>query len=64
MTEALEYLPYDCPYCGEPNVLEVDRSEADQDLIEDCSVCCRPVELRCHIDESGAVSVLAHRDDD
>ena len=38
-----------CPHCGEVTSLMVDTSQAEQTLIEDCSVCCRPIELtiRC-----------------
>ncbi|MEE4660886.1 MAG: CPXCG motif-containing cysteine-rich protein [Halieaceae bacterium] len=32
-----------CPYCGEPNGVLVDPSEAGQSYIEDCQVCCRPI---------------------
>ena len=34
-----------CPHCGETFPLEVDTSQSEQDLIEDCSVCCRPINL-------------------
>jgi phage terminase large subunit GpA-like protein len=38
-----------CPHCGETFTLEVDTSQEEQDLIEDCSICCRPIPLsiRC-----------------
>ena len=38
-----------CPHCGESFLLPVDTSVLDQTLIEDCSVCCRPITLtiRC-----------------
>jgi phage terminase large subunit GpA-like protein len=38
-----------CPHCGETFTLEVDTSQSEQDVIEDCSVCCRPINLtiRC-----------------
>lgn len=38
-----------CPYCGEVFALEVDTSQSEQTLIEDCTVCCRPIALtiRC-----------------
>jgi len=38
-----------CPHCGESFPLEVDTSQPEQSLIEDCSVCCRPITLtiRC-----------------
>ena len=38
-----------CPHCGETFPLQIDTSEAEQSLIEDCTVCCRPIQLsvRC-----------------
>jgi hypothetical protein len=35
-----------CPYCGEIFPVAVDTSQPKQTLIEDCSVCCRPITLR------------------
>lgn len=32
-----------CPYCGEPIELVIDASAGDQEYIEDCFVCCRPI---------------------
>ena len=37
-----------CPYCGESFPLQVDTSQSEQRLIEDCSVCCRPITLTIH----------------
>jgi hypothetical protein len=39
-----------CPSCGEVFSLLIDTSQPEQSLIEDCSVCCRPIALalRCH----------------
>jgi len=34
-----------CPHCGETFPLQVDTSQREQTLIEDCSVCCRPIKL-------------------
>jgi Cysteine-rich CPXCG len=38
-----------CPHCGESFPLEIDTSQPEQSLIEDCTVCCRPISLtiRC-----------------
>jgi hypothetical protein len=38
-----------CPHCGESFPLEIDTSEPEQSIIEDCTVCCRPITLtiRC-----------------
>jgi len=35
----------DCPHCGESFPLQIDTSLPEQLLIEDCSVCCRPITL-------------------
>ena len=32
-----------CPYCGEGTDLLIDGSEPEQEFIEDCQVCCRPI---------------------
>ena len=54
-----------CPYCGEEIAIPVDLSAGDQQLIEDCSVCCRPIELALRHDEvTGVLEVSARRDDD
>ena len=35
----------DCPYCGEPIVVEIESTDEAQRYIEDCQVCCRPIEF-------------------
>ncbi|UVE16968.1 CPXCG motif-containing cysteine-rich protein [Pseudomonas sp. LS44] len=39
----LETQAYQCPYCGEPVEALLDLSGGDQQYIEDCPVCCRPI---------------------
>jgi hypothetical protein len=34
-----------CPHCGEAFPLQIDTSENDQSVIEDCTVCCRPINI-------------------
>ncbi len=34
-----------CPHCGESFPLLVDTTQGEQTLVEDCSVCCRPINL-------------------
>ncbi len=53
----------DCPYCGESIEVVVDGSVAQQEYIEDCSVCCRPIELSVTV-ANDEISVSARRDDD
>lgn len=52
-----------CPYCGEQIELVIDLSVELQAYIEDCSVCCRPVELTVSVTGTEA-SVTARRDDE
>lgn len=56
-TNALEEVSVDCPYCGETISVLIDGSVAEQQYIEDCQVCCRPINLVVHIDEHQTVSV-------
>ena len=39
-----------CPFCGEPITAFVDPSQEKQSYIEDCTVCCRPIEFRVTCD--------------
>ena len=39
-------LEFDCPWCGERNFVEQEPGDAEQWLVQDCAVCCRPIELR------------------
>lgn len=41
--------PVECPFCGEGWTLNVDTSAGDHAMIEDCTVCCRPIQFsfRC-----------------
>jgi transcription elongation factor Elf1 len=48
-----------CPHCGEEIEVVVDLSLADQRYIEDCSVCCRPIEISITIGEDESVEVGA-----
>jgi hypothetical protein len=36
----------ECPYCGESFPISVDTSQGDHTMIEDCTVCCRPMYIR------------------
>ena len=42
-----------CPYCGESIELLIDISIDSQKYIEDCSVCCRPIQVSVLVDEDG-----------
>lgn len=40
-----EFVPAACPYCGEPIELMVDDSAGSASYVEDCPVCCRPMQV-------------------
>ena len=50
-----------CPCCGETITLLLDLSVEEQSYIEDCSVCCQPMNVSYRVDdgELAAVSVEA-----
>lgn len=60
----LEHTTVDCPYCGEAVSVSVDCSAGTHDFIEDCTVCCRPIELCAEINASRLIHVTARRDDE
>ena len=54
-----------CPYCGERIELAVDDSAGDQDYIEDCQVCCRPIAVSVRVDGAAdGLRVRVRREDD
>jgi hypothetical protein len=54
--ELLEHAIY-CPYCGESQTVLIDTSEEEQTYIEDCQVCCRPIDFIVSVDNQGDVVV-------
>ncbi len=36
---------FNCPYCGEEISMVLDLSVRQQTYVEDCEVCCRPIEI-------------------
>ncbi len=53
-----------CPYCWERFILLVDGSVESQEYVEDCEVCCRPIDFVVDVDELDDVTVTAHSQDE
>jgi hypothetical protein len=53
-----------CPYCGEQIGILVDCSIPSQEYIEDCQVCCRPINLSVVVSEGQQPVVSVRREDD
>ena len=47
---------FQCPYCWETISMLLDSSVRDQMYIEDCEVCCRPIEVTVNFDKNELVS--------
>lgn len=59
----LESIRVQCPYCWEVIDLLIDCSEPEQECVEDCPVCCRPITVRISTDGGElAVTVRAEAD--
>lgn len=55
----------DCPYCGEPNEIEIDPSAGRrQSYTEDCQVCCRPWVVKVKISNGGDAEVRLYAEDE
>jgi len=52
-----------CPYCGESYETVVDISAGSQHYIEDCAVCCRPIEIALQVGDDGELIDVSTRTD-
>lgn len=48
-----------CPYCGEEISMILDSSVRRQSYVEDCEVCCRPIEISYTIEGGELASSAA-----
>ena len=46
----MEYF-FACPYCWEQISLVLDLSVKGQSYVEDCEVCCHPIEVRYTVED-------------
>lgn len=44
----LEEVRIFCPYCGESINVLLNPEDVGQAYVEDCQVCCRPIEMTVH----------------
>ena len=50
-----------CPHCGEVFPLQIDTSQTEQSLIEDCTVCCRPIGLSVQCRPGSIIDIVVTR---
>jgi transcription elongation factor Elf1 len=53
-----------CPYCGETISVLIDESIPEHNYIEDCQVCCRPIEFQVTAYPCEEPRVYVQREDD
>jgi hypothetical protein len=57
--DGVEDVEIECPYCGELFGILADTSHPTVEMIEDCSVCCHPIQLSLRFSGGELVSVQA-----
>jgi hypothetical protein len=55
------FVSVSCPYCGEPFETLVDVSAGSASYIEDCQICCQPIEMSLTVNEAGEFGGLSAR---
>ncbi len=56
--EPEKFVAVQCPYCGERLDTRVDLTAGEREYIEDCEVCCRPIEFAIELEEDGALRAV------
>ena len=51
--------PGECPYCGESFETPVDTSSGSARYVEDCQICCQPIEFSLEVDHAGVLQSLS-----
>jgi len=51
-----------CPWCGERFETLVDSSAGNADYVEDCPVCCRPIDMQLTVDGEDGIRLDAARE--
>jgi transcription elongation factor Elf1 len=54
----MEYF-FTCPYCWEEISMVLDLSVTTQTYVEDCEVCCNPIEVRYLVEDDAIVDFSA-----
>jgi transcription elongation factor Elf1 len=47
---------FNCPYCGEEISMVLDLSVRRQTYVEDCEVCCKPIEINYSVEDDSLAS--------
>lgn len=55
----MQFHVVECPYCGERFETSVDTSSGSARYVEDCQVCCQPIDFSLEVDHAGVLQSLS-----
>jgi len=55
----MQFYLVECPYCGEGFETSVDTSTGSARYVEDCQICCQPIEFGLEVDHAGVLRSLS-----
>jgi len=53
-----------CPYCCQVIDIVIDGTITQQNYVEDCHVCCRPIVLRISTDQDQNINIDANKENE
>ena len=56
---SLQFHVVECPYCGEQFETSVDTSAGSARYVEDCHICCQPIDFQLEVDHYGIFQGLS-----
>jgi hypothetical protein len=57
--DGMQFHLVECPYCGESFETPVDTSSGSARYVEDCQICCQPIEFNLEVDHAGELQSLS-----
>jgi len=60
----IEQKTVQCPYCGEHIDVMIECTDIGHSYIEDCQVCCRPINMQIGMQEDGEIAVLVSHENE
>jgi hypothetical protein len=58
---ASDFVTVHCPCCGEAFDTRIDTSGGSASYVEDCQICCQPIDMQLSVDESGRMTAFEAR---
>ncbi len=46
---------FNCPHCAQKISMLIDLSVPTQNYVEDCEICCRPIEISYQVDNDDVI---------